>query len=67
MTANERTDDSSDESIVFPKFAERTVLRGIGKMTKIDKVTDSTSRAEDHAGSTEFHFLPHVDTAENRP
>lgn len=39
MIANGRTDDGTDESIVFSKFAERSVLNGIGKMTKIDKVS----------------------------
>lgn len=39
MIASVRTDDGSDKSIVSSKFAERAVLNGIGKMTKIDKVS----------------------------
>lgn len=38
MISKGLTDDGSDESIVSPKFAERVVLNGIGKMTKIDSV-----------------------------
>ena len=39
LTANGRTDDGSDESVVSSTFAESAVLQGIGTMTNIDKVS----------------------------
>lgn len=51
MPVNCRTDDGSDKFIVSPKFSERSVLNGIVKMTKINKLTlqvalNSTSEAQ---------------------
>lgn len=37
MRARGRSDYISDESVVSASFAEKTVLSGIGKFTKIDK------------------------------
>lgn len=39
MTANGPNKDGREESTVSPKLAERAVFNGIGKMTKIDRVT----------------------------
>lgn len=39
MTAKGHADDGSDESIVSSRVAERAVLNGIGKLTRIAPVT----------------------------
>lgn len=52
MTANGRTDDGSDESIVSSRFAEKAVLNGIGKMTKIDKVSLQVALKEDETAQS---------------
>lgn len=60
MTAIERTDDGSNESIYSPKSADRSVLNGIGKMRKVDKVTLHVA-LKNTTKSSVFHGLPHVD------
>lgn len=55
MEATARADDGSDESIVSAKLAEKAVLNGIGKISKIDPIKIQVAlKANDDAKSFRF-------------
>lgn len=52
MTANERTDNGSNQLNVSQKFAEQAVLNGIGKMKTIEKIRLQVALKEEENGQT---------------